>query len=190
MGLRGQRAVTISGGHAVRFLVTLIGRSSVALPAQWVRGIVTPASAGPDGLITWAGVPYNRTDLAARLKIVSQGLSLDTRFILYGNEEQSRSFAVDKVVGLLDVERELIHPLPPQFRGQERERWLGFFVDTSSVALIANPFWALELPLRPQALEIFAIRFLERKPGERESRLHLPAAATDEAVSMSTGQMS
>lgn len=190
MGLRGQRAVTVSSGQAVRFLVTLIGSSFVALPAQWVHGIVTPVSAGPDGPITWAGVHYKRTDLAARLKIVSQDLSPDARFILYGNEEQSRSFAVDKVVGLLDVERAKLHPLPPQFRGQERERWLGFFVDTSSVALIANPFWVLELPLRPQALEMFAVRFSERKPGEGDSRLHLPAVTADEAMSISTGQVS
>lgn len=189
MGLRGQRAVTISNGHAVRFLVTLMGGSSVALPAHWVRGIVTPASAGPDGLVAWAGMQYERTDLAARLKIISGGLSHDTRLILYGNEEKARSFAVDKVLGLLDVERALICPLPPQFRGQERERLLGFFVDPSFVALIVNPFWALDLPLRPQALEIFAIRSSERSPSEAES-LHLPAVAMDEALSMSTGPVS
>lgn len=184
MGLRGQRAVSVSNGQAVRFLVTLIGGSSVAFPAQWVRGIVMPAAAGPGGLVTWAGTRYERTDLAARLKFVAQDLSSDTRLILYGNEEQSRSFLVDKVLGLLDVERALIHPLPVQFRGKERERLLGFFVDAAFVALIANPYWALELPPRPQALEMFASRFSERRPGEGES-LHLPAVALDVAVSMS-----
>ncbi len=143
-----------------------------------------PAAAGPDGLVTWAGTRYERTDLAARLKFDAQGLSSDTRLILYGNDEQSRSFLVDKVLGLLDVERALIHPLPPQFRGKERERLLGFFVDTAFVALIANPFWALELPLRPQALEIFASRLSERMPEKGESP-HLQAVAVDEAVSMS-----
>ncbi|MCW5800488.1 MAG: CheW-like domain-containing protein [Nitrospira sp.] len=190
MGLRGQRAVTLSSGQAVRFLVALIGGSSIAFPAQWVHGIVMPASAGSDGLVTWAGMDYERTDLSVRLKIVSKGSSPDTRLILYGNEERSRSFAVDKVLGLLDVERALIHPLPPQFRGKERERLLGFFVDTSSVALIANPFWVLELPLRPHALEMFAIRFAERKPGESDSRLHVPVATVDETVSMSTSPVS
>mgnify|MGYP002371516946 CR=1 FL=1 len=182
MGLRGQRAVTISNGHAVRFLVTLIGGSSVALPAHWVRGIVTPASAGPDGLVAWAGMQYERTDLAARLKIISGGLSHDTRLILYGNEEKARSFAVDKVLGLLDVERALIRPLPPQFRGKERERILGFFVVPSSVALIANPFWVLDLPHRLHALEMFAIRIAEGMSGENDSRLHLPVAGLDEPV--------
>ncbi len=190
MGLRGQRAVTISSGQAVRFLVTLIGGSSVAFPAQWVRGIVMPASAGPNGLVTWAGVEYERTDLSARLKVVSKGVSSDTRLILYGNDERSRSFAVDKVVGLLDVEGALIHPLPPQFRGKERERLLGFFVGASFVALIANPLWVLELPLRAQTLEMFAIRFAESKAGESDSRLHVPMVGVDEAMSMSTSPVS
>ena len=48
-GTPGSQAVTLVSGHAVRFLVTLIGRSSIAFPAQWVRGIVTPAAAGLDG---------------------------------------------------------------------------------------------------------------------------------------------
>ncbi len=190
MGLRGQRPVTLSSGQAIRFLVTLIGGSSVAFPAQWVRGIVMPAAAGPDGLVTWAGIDYERTDLSARLKVMSKGPSPDTRLILYGNEERSRSFGVDNVLGLLDVERTLIHPLPPQFRGKERERLLGVCVDTSLIALIANPFWVLELPLRSHALEMFAIRFSEGMPEESTSRLHLPVVAMDEPVSMSVSHVS
>ncbi len=182
MSLRGQRVVTISSGQAVRFLVTLMGGSSVAFPAQWVRGIVLSASAGPDGRATWAGMEYERTDLFTRLKLKSEGLSPDTRLILYGNEERSRSFAVDKVLGLLDVERALIRPLPPQFRGKERERILGFFVVPSSVALIANPFWVLDLPHRLHALEMFAIRIAEGTSEDNDSRLHLPVAGLDEPV--------
>ena len=187
MGLRGQRAVTVSSGQAVRFLVTLMGGSSVAFPSQWVRGIVMSASAGTDGTVTWAGMHYERSNLAARLKLISSGPSPDTRLILYGNEERSRSFAVDKVLGLVDVERTMIHPLSAHFRGKERERLLGFFVNTSSVALIANPFWVLELPLRPQALEMFANRDAEDRSGGIDSRLQLPVAAMDEAMSMLTG---
>ncbi len=189
MGLRGQRTVTVSSGQAVRFLVTLIGTSSVAVPAHWVRGIVMPAEAGRDGLVTWAHVPYDRTDLAARLKIVSNSPTAESRLILYGNEEKSRSFAVDKVLGLIDVERAVIHPLPPQFRGGERDRLLGFFVDQSYVALIANPFWVLELPLRKQALDIFALRFSEHRPGEFDPRLYLSAAALEEPVSLPMGHV-
>jgi hypothetical protein len=187
MSLRGQRAVTISSGHAIRFLVTLIGNTSVALPAQWVRGIVTPDSADPGGAVTWAGAHYQPTDLAARLKVDFRDRSADTRLVLYGNEEASRSFIVDRVLGLLDVERAQIHPLPTQFRGRERERLLGFFVAPSCVALIANPFWALELPLRPQALEMFAIRFPERKVEDGAPPLPLPEAAMNEPVPMPAG---
>ncbi|MGC3976051.1 MAG: hypothetical protein QM771_16950 [Nitrospira sp.] len=190
MGLRGQRAATTSSGQAVRFLVTLIGSSFLAFPSQWVRGIVMPDSAGPDGLVTWAGMDYERTDLSARLKVSSKGLSSDTRLILYGNDERSRSFAVDTVLGLMDVERALIHPLPPQFRGKERDRLVGFFVNASLVALIANPFWVLELPLRTQALEMFAIRLSESRPGESDSMLHVPVVTLGETMSMSTSPVS
>lgn len=185
MSLRGQRTVIISSEQAVRFLVTLIGGSPVAFPAQWVRGIVMPGSTGTDGPVTWAGMDYERTDLSARLKLSSKGPSPDTRLILYGNEERSRSFAVDKVLGLLDVERALIRPLPPQFRGKEQERLLGFFVASSSVALIANPFWVLDLPLRPLALEMFAIRIAEGTSGDNDLRLHLPVVGVDQPVLMS-----
>lgn len=190
MGLRGQRAVSDSSVQAVRFLVTLMGGSSIAFPSQWVRGIVLPASAVPGGGVTWAGMDYQRIELAARLRVPSTGPSPDTRLILYGNEERSRSFAVDNVLGLVDVGREMIHPLPPHFRGNERERFLGFFVNTSSVALIANPFWVLELPLRPHALEMLAVRVVEGKSGEIDPGLHPPESAMDGAMSMFTGHVS
>ena len=190
MGLRGQRAITVSSGQAVRFLVALIGDSSVAFPAHWVRGIVMPAEAARNGLVAGANGAYERTDLAGRLKIISHGLTADTRLILYANDDKARSFAVDKVQGLIDVERVLIHPLPPQFRGGERDRLLGFFVAPSYVALIANPFWILELPSRKQALDVFALQVSERQPGTFDSQLHLPAAALGEPVVVSTGSVS
>ncbi|MBS0161203.1 MAG: chemotaxis protein CheW [Nitrospira sp.] len=182
MGLRGSQAVTLVSGHAVRFLVTLIGRSSIAFPAQWVRGIVTPAAAGLDGRVTWAHVTYEHTDLVGRLKLQPQAPSSETRVVLYGHDQHLRSFAVDKVLGLLDVERTMIQPLPPQFRGAERDRLLGLFADKETVALIANPFWVLGLPLRSNALDVFALRLSEHRPEECETRPELPVAATLDAV--------
>lgn len=176
MGLRRNQAVTLVSGHAVRFLVTLIGRSLIAFPAQWVRGIVMPTAAGREGAVTWANVAYAHTDLAGRLRLVSQGQSVDTRLILYGHDHQARSFAVDKVLGLLDVERSMIHPLPAHFRGAERDRVLGLFTDQDVVALIANPYWVLELPLRKNALDAFALRVTEQRSGETDATLQLPVA--------------
>lgn len=179
MGLRRSQAVTLISGQAVRFLVTLIGHSSIALPAQWVRGIVMPTAVGRDGLVTWANVSYEHSDLAGRLKLVSQGRSAETRVVLYGHDHQGRSFAVDKVLGLVDVERTMIHPLPAHFRGAERDRLLGFFADKDSVALIANPFWMLDFPNRKNALDGFVLRLSEHRPGETDVRLQLPVATRD-----------
>lgn len=184
MGLRRSQAVTLISGEAIRFLVTLIGRSSIAFPAQWVRGIVMPTAVGGDGLVTWANVSYEHSDLAERLKLASHGRSAETRVVLYGHDDQGKSFEVDKVLGLVDVERTLIHPLPPHFRGGERDRVLGFFADKDSVALIANPFWVLDLPNRKQALDLFALRLSAHGPGETDVRLQLPVATLD-AVAVS-----
>lgn len=154
--------------------------------SHWVRGIVTPAEGGQDGHVTWANASYERTDLARRLTIQAKGVTAETRIVLYANEQRSRSFAVDKVVGLIDVERTLIQPLLRSF-GEERERLLGLFVESSYIALIANPFWVLELPSRTNVLDVFALRVSERRPGEFDSRLRLPSAALEEASAMSVG---
>ena len=187
MGLRGHKTAVVSSGLAVRFLVALMGPTHVAFPSHWVRGIVTPAEGGQDGHVIWANASYERTDLARRLMIQAEGITAETRIVLYANEQRSRSFAVDRVVGLIDVERALIQPLPAQFRGGERERLLGLFVESSYIALIANPFWVLELPSRNNVLDVFALQPSERRPGEFDSRLRLPSAALEAASAMSAG---
>lgn len=176
MALRRTQAVTLVNGQAVRFLVTLIGRSVIAFPAQWVRGIVLPAAADGEGAVTLANLAYEHTDLAGRLRLVSHGKSADTRLVLYGHDHQARSFPVDKVLGLLDVERSMIHPLPAHFRGAERDRILGLFADQDVVALIANPYWVLELPLRKNALDAFALRLSEQRSGDAAAIHQLPVA--------------
>ena len=187
MGLRGHKTAVVSSGLAVRFLVTLMGPMHMAFPSHWVRGLVTPAEEGPDGHVTWANASYERADLARRLKIQAEGVTAETRIVLYANEQRSRSFAVDRVVGLIDVERAMIQPLPAQFRGGERERLLGLFVESSYIALIANPFWVLELPSRSNVLDVFALQASDRRPGDFDSRLRLPSAALEAASAMSVG---
>ena len=56
-------------------------------------------------------------------------------------------FMVGRVLGLVDVDRSEVHPLPPQFRGGERDRLLGHFSNSAYIALITNPFWVLDLRL-------------------------------------------
>src|SRR5574340_1279676 len=66
MGLRGHKAVVSSGDQAIRFLVALIGPTLCAFPAQWLRGIITPAEAGSEGPVVWAHSSYEWTDPSAR----------------------------------------------------------------------------------------------------------------------------
>ncbi len=165
MGLRGHRAAAQASGHTLRFLVVTVGPTAVALPAHWVRGIITPAEAGQEKSVTWADSSYERTDLAARLAIGSRPASSETRIILYGNEQCVRSFMVDQVTGLVDLDRSQVQPLPPQFRGGERERLLGLIVDAAYVALIMNPLWLLELPFQKNVLDMFAPQESDRRAG-------------------------
>lgn len=174
MGLRGHKTATVAGGQAVRFLVALVGASRIAFPAHWVRGIITLSEAGSDERVTWANSFYDRTDLAGRLLIEQRPPTVDTRIILYGNSQRSRSFMVDAVVGLVDVSRQQVQLLPPQFRGGERERLLGLFISEKYVALIANPFWVLELPSRANALDAFVLSRSEGGLAEFQSKLRLP----------------
>ncbi|HVG02626.1 MAG TPA: hypothetical protein VM842_07020, partial [Nitrospira sp.] len=160
----------------------------IAFPAHWVRGIITLAEAGPHEGVTWANSSYERTDLAGRLTIGHPSPTADTRIILDGNGQRSRSFIVDGVVGLVDVSRPQVQSLPPQFRGGERDRFLGIFMSATYVALIANPFWVLELPSRINALDAFVLPSSEGCVTEFESKLRLPPRVTQDPAPAAAAQ--
>lgn len=146
MGLRTHKAADPTGSQSIRFLVARIGEPLFAFPADWVRGVVTLSEAGNGSTVAWAGSTYDHTDLAERLTRTTPKPGSESRIVLYGNDDRSRAFLVDQVVGLVDVIRHEIRPMPPHFRGAERERLIGFFMDPAYIALIANPYWVLELP--------------------------------------------
>lgn len=189
MGLRGHKITATSGGQTVRFLVALVGSTYVAFPAHWVRGIITLAEAGAEELVTWANSCYERTDLAGRLTIVTPIPTAETRIVLYGNDQRSRSFMVDGVLGLVDIDRSQVQPLPPQFRGGERDRLLGYFSDTAYIALIANPFWVLDLPSRKNVLDAFILQSPERRPAACDPGLCLPLDAVEDVASAETAHV-
>lgn len=189
MGLRGHKTAASLGGQAIRFLVALIGPTHFAFPAYWVRGIITPAEAGRGEFVTWANSSYERTDLSSRLTIGARVASVETRIILYGNEQRSRSFAVDGVLGLVDIKRGQIQALPPQFRGGERNRLLGLFAETAYVALITNPFWVLDLPPRKDVLAVFTLQAPEQRSEKFDSIFRLSSAGLEDAVPITTGHV-
>ncbi|WHZ21382.1 MAG: hypothetical protein OJF47_000494 [Nitrospira sp.] len=184
MGLREHKAVASSGDQAIRFLVALIGPTHFAFPAQWVCGIMTSVEAGSEGPVLWAHFSYEWTDLSGRLTIGLAATTAEARVVLYGNEQRSRAFVVHGVLGLVDAERTQVHPLPPQFRGGERDRLLGFLVEPGYVALIINPFWVLELPSRKEVLDTFQVS--EPRSGRDEFMLRLSSTDREGTVSVSS----
>ena len=176
MGLRGHKISVGTDGRPVRFLVARIGSMHVALFAHWVRGIITPAEAGTEGLVTWANSSYERTDLAGRLSIHPHIPTAETRIVLYGNEQRSRSFMVGAVLGLVDIDRSEVHSLPPHFRGEERDRLPGYFSTSAYIALIANPFWVVDLPTRRNVLDAFILQTPERRAEACDSKVYSPVA--------------
>ncbi len=182
MGLRGHKITAGSGGQTVSFLVVRIGSTQVALPAQWVRGIITLIEAGTEGVVTWANSSYERTDLAGRLSITTMLPAAETRIVLYGNDQRSRSFMVGGVLGLVEMDRSEVHPLPPQFRGGERDRLPGYFFHPGYIALIANPFWVLDLPFRKNVLDAFILQSPERRAEACDPALCVPSGSVEDAT--------
>lgn len=188
MGLRGHKTAAAARGQAIRVLVALVGASHIAFPSQWVRGIITLTEAGPLERVTWVNASYERTDLAGRLKIDQRPPTADTRIILYGNGQSSRSFMVDGVVGLVDVSRPQVQSLPPQFRGEERNRLLGIFINATYVALIVNPLWVLELPNRPNPLDAFVLASSEGSTSDFESKPRLPLTVSQDPAQVAAAR--
>jgi hypothetical protein len=60
---------------------------------------------------------------------------------------------VDEVLGLTQVARSDIRPLPGQFVGPERLWFSGLFLFQSSVALVVNPEWLLVQSAQPLLIE-------------------------------------
>ena len=183
MGLRGHKISAEQGGRTVRFLGACIGSMHVALCAHWVRGIISPAEAGAEGLVTWANLSYERTDLAGRLSIHTNIPTAETRIVLYGNEQRSRSFMVGSVLGLVDIDRSEVHPLPTQFRGGERDRLPGYFSSTGYIALVANPFWVVDLPPRKNVLDAFILQSPEHHAEACKSEVYSPLASAEHMTS-------
>ena len=152
MPLRGYQTAAPTDSK-YRLLVTTCGACLLAMPADWVRGILTREEAGSEDPIISAGVTYTRTDLPKRLGLPPLSLSSDTRVILYGHQTCLCAFTVDKVFELVEASRHQIRPLPVQFRNAERNRLAGFFLYRETLALIVNPFWLLEMGPQTDAFQ-------------------------------------
>lgn len=137
------------------FLVIRLGLTYLALPAIGVRGVLTQEEAGHERTVTAAGSVYRPVDLAQQLSIVADLSGIEMRTVLYSAGGFLGAICVEQVVGLIDAERNECLPLPPQFRGDERNWFGGIMLYQDHLVLILNPSWVLrELPsAEPASLE-------------------------------------
>lgn len=143
MSLRGRQNSTNMLVETASFLIVRLGISYLALPATGVRGVLTQEEAGHERAVTAAGSVYRPVDLAQQLSIIADLSGLEMRTVLYSAGRSQGAICVEQVVGLIDVERNECLPLPPQFRGDERNWFGGMMLYQDQLVLILNPLWAL-----------------------------------------------
>jgi chemotaxis signal transduction protein len=143
MSLRGRQNSTNLLVETASFLVVRLGLSYLALPATGVRGVLTQEEAGHEQVVTAVGRVYRPVDLAQQLSIAADLSGLEMRTVLYSAGRSQGAICVEQVVGLIDVERHECLPLPPQFRGDERNWFGGMMLYQDQLVLILNPLWAL-----------------------------------------------
>lgn len=150
MSLRGRTVGATAPVAEAQFLVVVSGGVPVAIPSDLVRGILQPEGDQREQTITWLGVAYPLTNLADRFGWSRSGRTGETRAILCGLGSSMLAFSVDQVMGLTDVDRRQIKPLPPHFSGPERQWIIGLFLFRESVALVPDPTWLIG-PQREEA---------------------------------------
>jgi len=143
MSLRGHQRATAATIDEVTLLVVRFGAQLFALPADGVRGVLTPQEAGREQAVTWVGLTYHEADLAGRLATTFDASGAEQRTVLYASKLSHGAIRVEEVVGLVDVARNDCRPLPPHFRADERSWIVGYVLVNDQVTLILNPEWVL-----------------------------------------------
>ena len=143
MSLRGRQNLANMLVETASFLVIRLGLTYLALPATGVRGVLTQEEAGHERTVTAAESMYRPVDLAQQLSIVADLSGIEMRTVLYSAGGFLGAICVEQVVGLIDVERNECLPLPPQFRGDERNWFGGMMLYQDQLVLILNPSWVL-----------------------------------------------
>jgi CheW-like protein len=121
-------------------LVTVRNGTYYALPAEIVRGLGPAESEAP----TDANLPtVDLLDHFGRTPITGS----PRRIVFCGAQNPEQAILVDEVIGLTDVGKDQLRPLPAQFVGPERIWFSGLFLFRETIALITNPDWLLQQPV-------------------------------------------
>ena len=128
----------------LHFLITTIGGRYLAFDAEPIQGVLTSedVSLFQDPVVQ--GKVYSVVDLTMRLNLPNERLADGTRMVLLQNGNCRGSVRVEKVHGILEIQRAQVLPLPALFRGPEQRWYLGMIPFDRSVALILNTAWVLE----------------------------------------------
>ena len=130
---------------AIQHLIVECGPMRVAIPGRAIRGLLKTVETAFRDTITLLGETYEKEDLVSRLdpaKTVVQ-FSSQGRTILCSNGMWRKAYLVDRILGLVTIEPPHVFPLPPHFRGAEREWFDGLFFFHDVLVLIINLDWAL-----------------------------------------------
>jgi len=143
VSLRGRTETRSHVSSVTRLLVVRCAETCFALPADIVRGLMTLEEAGSAEAVTALGVTYPLRDMAGCFGQPQVSFAPESRIILCTMGNLHKGFRVNEVLGLTDVGKERIRPLPPHFSGPERKWFTGLFLFRETVALLVNPGWLL-----------------------------------------------
>ncbi|MCC6139854.1 MAG: chemotaxis protein CheW [Nitrospira sp.] len=143
MSLRGQRVESAALVPVERFLIVEIDARQFALPADLVQGLLTMEEQGSVDTLTVQGQDYAFFDLGGRLGLVHAADGPETRIALLAQAGLRVCVRVDRVHGLVEVERTRVVPLPGQFRGEERNWYAGLLLHGDGVAIGLHTRWLL-----------------------------------------------
>jgi chemotaxis protein histidine kinase CheA len=146
MSLRGGHNSENTRVEVASFLVIRLGVNYFALPAAGVRGVLTQEEVGHDEAVTVSGTAYQLVDLSQRLSVVANLSGPERRTVLYSTGRSHGAFAVEQVVGLMEIERKDCLPLPSQFQRDERDWFRGMLIYQDQLVLILNLAWVLGEP--------------------------------------------
>ncbi|MDO9117981.1 MAG: chemotaxis protein CheW [Nitrospira sp.] len=143
MSLRGHRIGTAAQVPSERFLIVGIGRQQFALSAELVQGLLTMEERGSVSTLTVQGQEYPSLDLGDQLGLAQAGDGPETRMVLLAQAGIRAHIRVDRVHGLVEIERTRVLPLPRQFRSEERNWYVGLILYGNGVAVGLHSGWLL-----------------------------------------------
>ncbi|MEK9140869.1 MAG: hypothetical protein AAB308_07425 [Nitrospirota bacterium] len=127
-----------------RFLIVTLGGRYLALDAESIAGVCTLEEAGYVDDPTIHGMVYRTINLADRLRISNSQDAANTRIVLLAERGACGSIRGTTIQGLLELHRSQVLPIPPQFRGPERQWYRGMILFKKSIAVALNTTWVLD----------------------------------------------